>query len=124
MATDPVPDFPKPAWPPIQDVQSVDISAKRKDGGVDLVIVVSQPLDGSPETIAAIRQKIAYYLDVIDVPEFQDEMGHPPRDRTAVVLACDHLIHPWAAAVIAECQLAAASRGVRVVIRQKRPETG
>jgi hypothetical protein len=119
-----MPDFPKPAWPPIQDVESVDITGKRKDGGVDLLIVVSQPLDGSPETLATIRQKVAYYLDVIDLPEFQAEMGHPPRDRTPVIFACDHPIHPRAAVVIAECQAAAAARGVRVVVRQKPAEPG
>ena len=116
MATDPAPDFPKPEWPPIQDPEGVDITGKRKDGGVDLVIVVSQPLDGSADTLAMIRRKIAYYLDVIDLPEFQAEMGHPPRDRTSVVLACDFPIHPWAEAVIAECQDAAARRGIRVAV--------
>jgi hypothetical protein len=117
MATDPAPDFPKPQWPPIQDLECVDMTGKRKDGGVDLVIAVSQPLDGSADTLAAIRRKVGYYLDVIDLPEFQAEMGHPRRDRTSVVLACSFPIHPWAAAVIAECQTAAASRGVRVVIK-------
>ncbi|MBY0461182.1 MAG: hypothetical protein K2V38_27990 [Gemmataceae bacterium] len=118
MAVDPAPDFPKPEWPPIQDLESVDITGKRKDGGVDLLIAVSQPLDGSADTLAAIRGKIGYYLDVIDLPEFQAEMGHPPRDRTLVVLACSFPIHPWAAAVVAECQATAARRGVRVVVQE------
>jgi hypothetical protein len=117
MANDPAPDFPKPQWPPIQDLESVDITGVREDGGVDLVIVVSQPLDGSAETLAAIRQKVGYYLDVIDLPEFQTDMGYPPRDRTSIVLACSFPIHPNATAVIFECQSAAASRGVQVVVR-------
>ena len=118
MASDPAADFPRPEWPPIQDLESVDLIGKRKDGGVDLTIVASQPLDGSADTLAAIRQKIAYYLDVIDLAEFQVEMGYPPRDRTSVILACDFPIHPSAAAVVAECQAAASLRGVRVVLRQ------
>jgi hypothetical protein len=48
---------------------------------------------------------------VIDLPEFQAEMGHPPRDRTWVVRACYFPIQTGAAAVIAECQAAAAGRG-------------
>ena len=111
-------EFPKPKWPPIQDLEGVDIIGKRKDGGVDLAIAVSQPLDGSAETLDAIRQKIGYYLGVIDLPEFQAKMGHPPRDRTTVVLSCRFPIHPWAAIVISECQKAAADRGVRVVVKQ------
>lgn len=118
MPHDPVPDFPKPQWPPIQEVDSVDMAGKRTDGGVDLVIVVSQPLDRSAETLAAIRQKVGYYLDVIDVPEFQADMGHPPRDRISIVLACNFPIHPDAAEVIADCQSAAASRGVQVVVQK------
>ena len=118
METDPAPDFPKPEWPPIQDLESVDITGKRKDGGVDLLIAVSQPLDGSADTLDAIRRKVGYYLDVIDLPEFQAEMGHPPRDRTAVILACSFPIHPWAAVVIEECQAVAARRGVRVAVQK------
>lgn len=118
MAIDPAPDFPKPEWPPIQDLDSLDIVGKRRDGGVDLVIAVSQPLDGSANTLDAIRRKIGYYLDVIDEPEFQREIGDPPRDRTSIILSCGFPIHPWAAEVIAECQTAAARRGVRVAVQE------
>jgi hypothetical protein len=118
MPTDPAPDFPRPQWPPIQNLESVDITGKRKDGGVDLVIVVSQPLDGSDETLSAIRRKVEIYLAVIDLPAFQAEMDYPPREQTSVVLACSFPIHPWAEAVIAECQSMAAERGVRVVLRE------
>lgn len=111
--------FPTPEWPPIQNVQSVDIVGRRNDGGVDLVIVASQPLDDGPETLAAIRGKVAYYLDVIDLPAFQEDLEYPPRDQTSIVLMCDHPIHPTAATVIAQCQATAQARGVRLVLRRK-----
>jgi hypothetical protein len=110
--------FPKPKWPPIQDLESVDIVAKRKDGGVDLIIIASQPLDDSANTLDSIRDKVAYYLDVIDVPEFQDEVGNPPRSKTSILLCCDFPIHPRAEAVIAKCQAAARKRRVRLVVQQ------
>ena len=124
MADDPNAAFPKPQWPPIQDVESVDLIGKRRDGGVDLLIVASQPLDDAADTLNRIRRKVAYYLDVIDLPEFQAEMGLPPRDRTTVILRCDHPIHPRAAAVITECQARAGQRGVRLVVQQKPAEPG
>ena len=124
MADDPNAAFPKPQWPPIQDVESVDLIGKRRDGGVDLLIVASQPLDDAADTLNRIRRKIAYYLDVIDLPEFQAEMGLPPRDRTTVILRCNYPIHPRAAAVIAECQASAGQRGVRSVVEQKPAEPG
>jgi hypothetical protein len=110
--------FPKPAWPPIQNLDSVDITGKRKDGGVDLVIAVSQPLDDSTDTLDRIRRKVCYYLDVIELEEFQVEMGHPLRDRTSVIIRCDFPIHPRALAVIGECRAAAAKRGVRLAVVQ------
>lgn len=56
-------------------LENVDITGKRPDGGVDLVIVASQPLVDAPDTVNRIRRKVSYYLDVIDLPEFQAEMG-------------------------------------------------
>ena len=120
MADNLHPAFPKPNWPPIQDFENVDITGKRRDGGVDLVIVASQPLDDAPDTLSSIRRKVAYYLDVIDLAEFQTEMGYPPRDRISIILRCDHPIHPRAAEVIAGCQRGAHKRGARLEVQQKR----
>ena len=119
MADNLHPAFPKPNWPPIQDLETVDITGKRRDGGVDLVIVASQPLDDAPDTLGSIRRKVAYYLDVIDLAEFQAEMGYPPRDRISIILRCNHPIHPRAAEVIAECQTGARKRGARLEVQQK-----
>lgn len=109
--------FPKPEWPPIQKLDSVDITAKRKDGGVHLVIVASQPLDDSADTLAAIRQKVQTYLAVIESDEFQAEMEHPPCDKTAIVLLCEHPIHPTALAVLAQCRTATSAKGVSFEVR-------
>lgn len=111
--------FPKPEWPPIQNFDSVDLTGKRRDGGVDLVIVASQPLDDSEETLASIRQKVETYLEVVDIDEFQSEMGHPPRNKTSIVIACDYPIHPAAMDVIKECETAASAKGIKLVLRQE-----
>jgi hypothetical protein len=110
--------FPKPKWPPIQQLDRVDLVGKRRDGGVDLVIVASQPIDDGPETLGSIRQKVGTYLAVIGSEEFQAEMGHPPRDKTAIIIVCEHPIHPRALATIAQCRAAAAAQGVRLEVRK------
>src|SRR5262245_48133852 len=110
--------FPTPPWPPIQSLDSIDITGKRHDGGVDLVIVASQPIDGSPQTLESIRRKVGTYLKAIGLEEFQAEMGHPPPGKTAIIIACEHPIHPKALAVISQCQAAAAARGVRLEVRK------
>jgi hypothetical protein len=110
--------FPNPEWPPIQEPDSIDLAGKRQDGGVDLVIVASQPIDDSPETLESIRQKVGTYLTAIGLEEFQAEMGRPPPDKTAIVLVCEHPIHPKALTVIAQCRATAAAHGVRLEVRK------
>src|SRR5262245_33873334 len=113
--------FPKPEWPPIQELDNIDITGKRRDGGVDLVIVASQPIDDSPETLESIRHKVQTYLTAIGLEEFQAEVGHPPRDKTTILLLCEHPIHPKALTVIAQCRVTAAAEGVRLEVRKSPP---
>jgi hypothetical protein len=111
--------FPKPQWPPIQNLDSIDLAGVRRDGGVDLIIVASQPLDDDPQTLDSIRRKVDTYLAALDVPEFQEQMGHPPPGQIAIFIACDYPIHPAALAVIEECKRTAALRVVRLDIRKR-----
>jgi hypothetical protein len=60
---------------PIAEVASIDIIGKRKDGGADLVILTSGPLDGSENTQRLLIQKLATYLDFAGSPEFAEEFG-------------------------------------------------
>ncbi|MDX1946652.1 MAG: DUF6572 domain-containing protein [Pirellulaceae bacterium] len=113
--------FPTPEWPPIQALDSIDVLGNRHDGGVDLFIIASQPIDSSTQTLESIRHKVETYLKAIDLKGFQEEMGHPPREKTTIVIACDHLIHPKAHAVIEQCQASAAGQGVRLEVRKLRP---
>jgi hypothetical protein len=111
--------FPRPEWPPIQQLDSIDIVGKRKDGGVDLAIVASQPVDNSVETLCAIRQKVNTYLATIGIEEFQSDLGYPPLEKTTIILLCEHPIHPEAAVVIDECKAVALAKGVGFHIRRK-----
>jgi Family of unknown function (DUF6572) len=110
--------FPKPEWPPIQELDSIDITGKRWDGGVDLVIVASQPIDDSTETAESIRHKVQTYLTVIGTGGFQVEMDRPPREKITIIIVCEHAIHPKAMAVIEVCRKAAAEQGVRLEVRK------
>lgn len=110
--------FPAPKWPPIQALDEIDITGERHDGGLDLAIVASQPIDGSPKTLDSIRRKVATYLTAIGLEEYQAQMGHPPRDRTTIVILCEHPIHPKALVVIAQCRASATAQGVRLEVRK------
>jgi hypothetical protein len=111
-------EIPKPEWPPIQNVESIDVIGHKDDGGVDLIIVASQPLGDSPRTLRVLREKVRSYLDWVDDPDFVTGLNHPPRDKTTIVLSCDHPIHEAAQAVIEECKQLAAEQGIRLEVRQ------
>jgi hypothetical protein len=51
--------------PPIQNVDAFDVVGERRDGGVDLVVSCSGPLDSSPRTLELIERKIVAYLVTI-----------------------------------------------------------
>jgi len=73
---------------PIQDLGSIDVIGARKDG-VDLLIVASSRLDGSPQHQKLVLEKIATYLDYINSPEFHDEFGNPHPDKGVTPLCGD-----------------------------------
>ena len=85
---------------------------------MDLVIVASQPIDDGPATLESIRHKVRTYLTALGLEEFRAEMGHPPRDKTGIIIACEHPIHPKALTVIAQCRAAAAAQEVRLEVRK------
>jgi hypothetical protein len=109
--------FQKPKWPPIQNLDSLDIIGHRKDGGVDLVIVASQPIDDSPETLESLRHKVRTYVTAIGLEGFQTEFAYPPREKIAIIIACEHPIHPNAQLVIDECKAFAAGQTVSLEVR-------
>src|SRR4051812_17088164 len=105
-------DFPRPQWPAIQDVESVDIVGVRRDGGIELVIVASQPIDDSAETLDTLRQKIATYLTAAASPAFFADMDHITPQYVAIVLNCPYPIHPAARAEILTLARAVTEQGL------------
>ncbi|MEM1263735.1 MAG: hypothetical protein AAGH76_15150 [Pseudomonadota bacterium] len=63
---------------PIQDIDSLDIVGKRKDGGVDAVIVVSSLLRAIPAHETLLRNKVQTYTDAIFSDGWQARHGDGP----------------------------------------------
>ena len=74
--------------PPIQALDSFDIVGERKDGGIDLMIVNSNPADGSSKTRRLLRQKIANYLAATNTNRFKEEYGFPTAEQTRIMVCC------------------------------------
>jgi hypothetical protein len=75
--------------PPIQNIENIDVVGRRKDGGVDLMIVTSSHLDESKETQKLLLDKIESYLEQLNTPEFQEEFDHPSPEQVRIVIDCD-----------------------------------
>lgn len=101
---------------PIQNVD-VDLAAKRVDGGVDLFIVASGHLDGSPETQRLILAKVQSYLEQLNTPEFQAEFNQPSSQKTVIVLACKQEPDPDVRELVEHAKSWVQENGARLEVR-------
>ena len=63
---------------PIQNLDSIDIIGNRKDGGIDLCIVVSGVLENSDHHENLLRQKVQSYVNAIFSDQWKEEYGDKP----------------------------------------------
>ena len=87
---------------PIQNIDQIDIIGKRTDGGVDLFIVASSYLDGSPATEHLFRTKIQNYFDAIYSEDLEAEFGLPEHVPYAIVVKCSERPNERIFEVVAE----------------------
>lgn len=72
---------------PIQDLDFIDIVGNRKDGGIDLCIVISGFLDNSEEHEGLLRQKIQNYVNTVFSERWQQE--HAGKSVTILLKATE-----------------------------------
>ena len=71
----------------IYNANEVDIIGKRKDGGVDLLIISSGPLDFSAETQTLLLDKIQNHLGYLQSDEFKSEFPSANKYNTWIILS-------------------------------------
>jgi hypothetical protein len=105
--------MPSPFFrPPLQDDGSIDIVGRRRDGGLDLIVVASGHLDGSLATQRVLKAKLQSYLDTLFAPEFQAEFGPPALERTSIVVSCPQAPAPEVSDLISQLSPFFAGHGV------------
>jgi len=102
---------------PIQNIENVDIVGKRKDGGVDLIIVASSKLHGSPEHQRLLLAKIKSYLAQLNTPEFQTEFNHPRPDQVTIVLSYSETPDPVILQLIEKSKPWVEENNARLIVR-------
>lgn len=102
---------------PIQNVDKTDIIGQRKDGGVDLIVVVSGPIDGSELILSTLRCKVRNYIRELLSSKFLGEYPGARDGRNRIIVMSEHFIDPRALALIDELKLEAEQAGANLVIR-------
>lgn len=105
--------------PPIQNVDSIDIVGRRKDGDIELFIVASGPLDPSPQTQQLLLDKIQSYLEQLNSQAFQAEFDHPRADQVRIVVSCDFGIDPIMRLLVERARPWVAENNARIEIEGK-----
>jgi hypothetical protein len=81
-----------PASPPIQSVDSIDVVGVRKDAGIDLVVSCCGPLDGSPETLALLREKVRGYIKAARSERIWDVYPDAKIGPIGICISCEHRV--------------------------------
>jgi hypothetical protein len=101
---------------PIQNLDSFDIVGERNDGGVDLLVVCSGPLDDSTETQALIREKVQNYLNTAGHPNFANVYPAAKDGPVRIVLACQHEISAISQRTISELAEKGGAVGIKITV--------
>lgn len=75
---------------PVGDPDKIDIIVKRKDGTVDLLLVVAAPLDLSERTVDVFCRKLRGYCQYVTTDEFIEEFGEPTPETVCIGVRSDY----------------------------------
>jgi hypothetical protein len=114
MAIDPA--LMESSTPPIQNVDAFDVVGERQDGGGDLVVSCSGPLDSSPRTLELIERKIVAYLLTIAHANFARKYRVAGRGPVRIFISCEHFVSDAAQRIIDTLAVKAAKQGVALLL--------
>ncbi len=101
---------------PIHDPDVIDLVGVRIDGGLDLAIVCSGPLDESDDTLRRLNQKIVAYLREIQSEPIRERFGASDSARIRIVVDCEHAVSAVAEGLINALARQAAMSGVEIAL--------
>jgi hypothetical protein len=104
--------------PPIQNSEAIDIVGQRRDGGVDLIIVVSGHLDGSPSTLSLLENKIKRYIAELTSSEFKKKFHRSANRSNSILVVSEYVIDRHALDVIERLRPIAQASGATLEIRR------
>lgn len=103
---------------PIQNINNIDILGERIDGGVDLIIVASGPLDGSLLTLNSLEEKIKNYASEVSSQAFIEQFGQPDVDKFKIIVVCEYSVDIQILDLLNKLKPYVSSKGAILEIRE------
>jgi hypothetical protein len=105
---------------PVSNLDAFDVVGVRNDGGLDLVISCSGPLDSSAQTIRNLETKVRNYLR--EILEARDptllERYRCAADATVrIIVSCPHQVAHEAMSTVERMKELASASGVELILR-------
>lgn len=100
---------------PIQNIDQVDVLGERKDGGADLVISVSGPLDSSPETLKLLDAKIRAYITAVSSEFFCQKYI---ASKSRIIVSCAFPVSDQSRAIVNKLASLAAQHCIGLELRE------
>lgn len=107
---------------PLSDPDNLDVVGERNDGGVDLLVVTTGPLDASDETCQRLTEKLSTYLHAAVHPNFKDVYPAARNGRVRIFVSGSHSISERAQALVQSFVPEALARGVEVRVKSAGPK--
>lgn len=107
---------------PIANLDAIDVVGVRQDGGLDLVISCSGPLDCSAETLKALCTKITNYLREIreaQSPTLFERYNCVSSASVRIIISCAYTMHQDVLQIIDRMKQIASSMGVELLVKKR-----
>jgi hypothetical protein len=100
--------------PPVQCIDRFDVIGQRVDGGVDLVVVCSGPLDESAATLQALDLKIRGYIETSTHSHFSRTYPAALTGPVRIFVSCKYAVSSGALGLINSLARVAEARGIEL----------
>ena len=101
---------------PLSELDNLDVIGERKEGGVDMLVVTTGPLDASDETCHKLHAKLSTYLHAAIHPNFSNVYPAASTGRVRIFVSDSHAVSERARQVVESMSREALARGVEIRI--------
>ena len=99
---------------PLSELDNLDVIGERNDGGVDMLVVTTGPLDASDETCEKLQAKLSCYLYAATHANFASNYPAASTGRVRIFVSNSHPISDRARLVVESMSKEALARGVEI----------